>query len=460
MRSTAESYRVRHPERPLGLRPQALTKRPPPGGRFAFRTRDGVGIQSDSRPPTPLHAMSDDETLRSHHRVHRPRMPVGVERRAVPAPARLALRGRGSSGSRGWSSSPTRRRAGGERASPPRSSARRLRPDRRRAPHADRHARAPLRRRQPRRLPRGGRRPRPRRPGHDADAAARPAGPQLRRRDARRPGDDRRGVRRGAAIGDEIEAWLADREVERGARARRRRRPPARCPAARVLDHKLANWSGGRPLHLPELRDHPARRRRDDLRPRLPALRRLRRDPRQPRPRPRSPRPARAPPREVLAWRATPLATQEVAVVCDVPFDAAREELGRVATQDCVGADGFWRLEDEAMSRGRAVAIALGLGAAAAGGRGVPAQLHHGRQRPRRAATEVKIIDPDETVKVSPQRPRRARCRRPRSSSTGLPRADLDPRQPRAPRPRLLGLPAQGLPRADPGHLRARRRAR
>lgn len=35
---------------------------------------------------------------------------------------------------------------------------------------------------------------------------------------------------------------------------------------------------------------------------------------------------------------------QEVAVVYDVAFDAAREELGRVAEQDYVGADGFWRL--------------------------------------------------------------------------------------------------------------------
>ena len=47
----------------------------------------------------------------------------------------------------------------------------------------------------------------------------------------------------------------------------------------------------------------------------------------------------------MLEWRGIPLSTQEVAVVCDVSFDAAREELGRVARQSYVGADGFWELE-------------------------------------------------------------------------------------------------------------------
>jgi hypothetical protein len=35
-----------------------------------------------------------------------------------------------------------------------------------------------------------------------------------------------------------------------------------------------------------------------------------------------------------------------VAVICDVEFDSAREELGRIARQTYVGADGFWELED------------------------------------------------------------------------------------------------------------------
>jgi hypothetical protein len=46
----------------------------------------------------------------------------------------------------------------------------------------------------------------------------------------------------------------------------------------------------------------------------------------------------------VLAWTGTPLASQEVAVVCDIPFADARERLGRVAAEEHVGADGFWTL--------------------------------------------------------------------------------------------------------------------
>ncbi len=47
---------------------------------------------------------------------------------------------------------------------------------------------------------------------------------------------------------------------------------------------------------------------------------------------------------EVLEWRGFPLATQEVATVLAVSFSEAREELGRIAEQDYVGADGFWQL--------------------------------------------------------------------------------------------------------------------
>ena len=51
-------------------------------------------------------------------------------------------------------------------------------------------------------------------------------------------------------------------------------------------------------------------------------------------------------PEEVLRWTGTPLATKEVAVVRDIGFDEAREELGRVAHEEHVGADGFWTLRD------------------------------------------------------------------------------------------------------------------
>ena len=48
---------------------------------------------------------------------------------------------------------------------------------------------------------------------------------------------------------------------------------------------------------------------------------------------------------EVLRWTGTPLATKEVAVVCDIAFAEAREKLGRVAVEQHVGADGFWSLD-------------------------------------------------------------------------------------------------------------------
>ena len=48
---------------------------------------------------------------------------------------------------------------------------------------------------------------------------------------------------------------------------------------------------------------------------------------------------------EVLAWTGTPLATREVAVVRDISHADAREQLGRVAVERHVGADGFWTLD-------------------------------------------------------------------------------------------------------------------
>jgi predicted DsbA family dithiol-disulfide isomerase len=47
---------------------------------------------------------------------------------------------------------------------------------------------------------------------------------------------------------------------------------------------------------------------------------------------------------EVLAWAGEPLATREVAVVCEIDHDEARQRLGRVATEQHLGADGLWTL--------------------------------------------------------------------------------------------------------------------
>jgi hypothetical protein len=54
---------------------------------------------------------------------------------------------------------------------------------------------------------------------------------------------------------------------------------------------------------------------------------------------------------DVLRWTGTPLASKEVAVVCDIGFADARERLGRVAVEEHVGADGFWSLDGAGPAR-------------------------------------------------------------------------------------------------------------
>jgi 2-hydroxychromene-2-carboxylate isomerase len=45
---------------------------------------------------------------------------------------------------------------------------------------------------------------------------------------------------------------------------------------------------------------------------------------------------------ELLAWAGEPLATREVAVVCEIDHMQARQRLGRVAREQHVGFDGLW----------------------------------------------------------------------------------------------------------------------
>lgn len=45
---------------------------------------------------------------------------------------------------------------------------------------------------------------------------------------------------------------------------------------------------------------------------------------------------------EALEWAGEPLATREVAVVCDIAHDDARQRLGHVASERHVGFDGLW----------------------------------------------------------------------------------------------------------------------
>lgn len=114
-------------------------------------------------------------------------------------------------------------------------------------------------------------------------------------------------------------------------------------PAARVLDAKLANWSGGRRYTCPS---YEIERQADGVRIAVPGFQPFsvydvitanlvpgleRRE-------------APATVEEVLDWTGTPLASIEVATVMDISFEDARERLGRVALEHPVGFDGFWTL--------------------------------------------------------------------------------------------------------------------
>jgi predicted DsbA family dithiol-disulfide isomerase len=139
---------------------------------------------------------------------------------------------------------------------------------------------------------------------------------------------------------DELRAWMAGRDVESALEAdRAAAREP--IPAARVLDDKLANWSGGRRYTCPSLE---IIRRSDGVRLAVPGFQPFaaydvvlanlvpgatRREP-----------PSSV--LDVLEWAGEPLATREVAVLCDIGHDEAREQLGRVATERHLGFDGLW----------------------------------------------------------------------------------------------------------------------
>ena len=140
----------------------------------------------------------------------------------------------------------------------------------------------------------------------------------------------------------DVERWSAGADVEDALRAdmAAARRP---MPAARVLDDKLANWSGGRRYTRPS---YEIVRLSDGVRIAVPGFQPFpvydvilanlvpglgRRD---------GPGDVEA----VLRWTGTPLASKEVAVVCEIDVPRAREALGRVAVEQHVGFDGLWTL--------------------------------------------------------------------------------------------------------------------
>jgi predicted DsbA family dithiol-disulfide isomerase len=114
-------------------------------------------------------------------------------------------------------------------------------------------------------------------------------------------------------------------------------------PAGLALDRKLAGWSGGRRYTCPSYEIAPTGGDDPVVIPGFwpfavyeVALANLL---------PQADR--RDPPEtveEVLRWAGTPLATQEVAAISELDFNAAREALGGVAVETHVGWDGFWTL--------------------------------------------------------------------------------------------------------------------
>jgi predicted DsbA family dithiol-disulfide isomerase len=140
----------------------------------------------------------------------------------------------------------------------------------------------------------------------------------------------------------ELVKWMGDPRAEQ---ALEEDMAAAREPmhAARVLDYKLANWSGGRRYTCPS---YEVTRLADGVTIAVPGFQ------------PfavydvllanlvpgtgRRAAPDSVP--EVLRWAGAPLATLEIAVLADLEQSDAREQLGRVADERHVGADGFWTL--------------------------------------------------------------------------------------------------------------------
>ena len=138
----------------------------------------------------------------------------------------------------------------------------------------------------------------------------------------------------------ELHAWMRGEDVDLALAGDRAAAREPSC-AARLLDDKLAKWSGGRRYTCPS---YEIERRSDGVRIAVPGFQPFaaydvvlanllpgsdRRD-------------APSSVLEVLEWAGEPLATREVAVVCDIDHDEAREQLGRVATERHLGFDGLW----------------------------------------------------------------------------------------------------------------------
>ncbi len=138
----------------------------------------------------------------------------------------------------------------------------------------------------------------------------------------------------------EIAGWASEDEVEAALREDMgAARDP--LPAALALDHKLAGWERGRRYTCPTYvaRDggdpevapgfQPLESYEVLIANLAPGLER-RADPESA--------------EEVLAWAGVPLASAEVAAVCAVGREEARDRLREVAVEDRIGPEGLWAL--------------------------------------------------------------------------------------------------------------------
>lgn len=141
---------------------------------------------------------------------------------------------------------------------------------------------------------------------------------------------------------EELRAWMTEPRVaaELDRDAQGARHPTA---AALAMDARLADWDGGRRYTCPS---YEITRVADEVTLTAPGFQpyavywalvaNLLPDAEQ-----------RSVPdsvETVLAWAAEPLATQEIAVVCEIDPAEARQRLSRVAVEHPVGQDGFWSL--------------------------------------------------------------------------------------------------------------------
>jgi predicted DsbA family dithiol-disulfide isomerase len=148
----------------------------------------------------------------------------------------------------------------------------------------------------------------------------------------------------------ELESWMSEEATEQALEKdlELARHP---TPEAVALEHKLASWSGGWRYTCPS---YEIVRTADGARLSAPGFQPLlayevaignllpsaeRRD---------DPESVE----QVLAWAGEPLASIEVATLCGIELDDAREQLGRIAEEQHLGFDGLWSLPDEATPSG------------------------------------------------------------------------------------------------------------